>query len=221
MSDTVVDPRVSRAKFDREVAQYRQLEPDYIRRGWWMMRATFPEVLVVFATDKTQPPAVVFGALIDFTNYDLWAPSVKLINPFTLVPYKAKELPSWLLRKVPVQVNTPEPGVAANPTSPTDGEKLTNPTAPLVPTAPAQLFVHQPMMQTWGPDEVPFLCLPGVKEYHESPAHSGDSWLLHRGRGEGTLHFILDQLYRYGVQPMRVGIQVQVSFQPAAEEVPT
>jgi hypothetical protein len=50
------------------------------------------------------------------------------------------------------------------------------------------------------PDEIPFLCIPGVREYHQHPAHTGNSWLLHRGTGEGTLFFIVDQLWKYGVQ---------------------
>jgi hypothetical protein len=62
-----------------------------------------------------------------------------------------------------------------------------------------------------GPDEVPFVCLPGIREYHAHPAHSGDSWLLHRGQVEGTLNFILDVLHRYGAAPIRgfqIGMQI-------------
>ncbi|MGH3147145.1 MAG: putative metal-binding protein [Rubrobacter sp.] len=35
--------------------------------------------------------------------------------------------------------------------------------------------------------------------------------MLHRGTGEGTLYFLLDQLYKYGVEPItdyQVGLQV-------------
>jgi hypothetical protein len=59
-----------------------------------------------------------------------------------------------------------------------------------------------PLMQAHGPDEIPFPCLPGVREYHEHPGHSGDPWLLHRGGGEGTLYFLLEKLYQYGVAPI-------------------
>jgi putative metal binding uncharacterized protein len=220
VTDLVVDPRVSRAKFDREIAQYSQLESEYIRRGWWMMRAKFPEVVVVFATRNTQPPAVVFGVRLDFTNYDLIPPSVTLVNPFTREPYKGKDLPSQLVRRIPTAV--PLDGTkATGPTGTTGATGTTPVTGAVKPPAPAAQFSPQPMMQFWNPEDVPFLCLPGVREYHDNPAHSGDSWLLHRGRGEGTLHFILDQLYRYGVQPMRVHVQVQVLFAAALDEVPT
>ena len=45
----------------------------------------------------------------------------------------------------------------------------------------------------------PFICIPGIREYHNHPAHTGDSWLLHRRDGEGTLGFIVDKLYEYGI----------------------
>ena len=62
-------------------------------------------------------------------------------------------------------------------------------------------------------EDVPFLCIPGVREYHEHPAHSGDSWLLHKGSGEGTLYFLLNTIYRYGVEPIpSYGISMGVTF---------
>jgi hypothetical protein len=184
-TELLVDPAVSRAKFERELAEYRKLEDDQIRRGWWMLRAEYPEVFVVFANPVLRPPAVIFGALLDFTNYDLWAPSVKLVDPFTREPYKAKELPTFLRRRT---VHQAPPELAAMMQQ--QGAE------------PAELVREDPLMQWHSPDEVPFLCLPGIREYHEHPAHSGDSWLLHRDRGEGKLYFILEKLYKYGVQPI-------------------
>lgn len=80
----------------------------------------------------------------------------------------------------------------------------------------------QAMMQAFSDDQIPFLCLAGVREYHNNPGHTGDSWFLHRGTGAGTLNFLLEQLYKYGVRPMKVIHQLQVltHFVPAAEEVP-
>ena len=47
------------------------------------------------------------------------------------------------------------------------------------------------------------ICLPGIREYHEHPAHTGDAWLLHRGKGgEGSLGFIVDKVYDYGILPI-------------------
>ncbi len=181
--EALIDPRVSKAKFDREVASYRQLEDDYLRRGWWLLKADFPQVFVVFAAPRLKPPTVIFGALLDFTNYDLWPPSVILVDPFTREPYLFKDLPSRFNRRAP---GGPSPEMVQQLAA--QGISLPIPA--------------QPIMVAHGPDQVPFLCLAGIREYHEHPAHSGDSWLLHRGQGEGTLHFILEQLYRYGVAPL-------------------
>lgn len=52
-------------------------------------------------------------------------------------------------------------------------------------------------------DMVPFFCIPGIREYHNHPAHSGDFWFLYRKNGEGTLPFILDQLYNYSIGTAR------------------
>lgn len=202
----LVDPAVSRAKFAREVAAYRRFEAEHARRGWWMQQAEYPEVFVVFAAPQLKPPAVVFGALLDFTNYDFWAPSVRLVDPFTREPYKAKELPTLLRRRTIVE---PPPEVVEMVRQ-RGGE-------------PPQLVEEGQLMMWHSPerDDIPFMCLPGVREYHEHPAHTGNSWLLRRGRGEGTLYFLLEKLYKYGVQPLtHYGLQMQYSIYLAQQDVP-
>jgi hypothetical protein len=197
---TFVDPRVSRSKFDREVAAYREREEEHQRRGWWMLKAEFPEVFVVFGAPKSKPALVMFGAMLDFRNYDLWPPSVALADPFTRTPYKAKDLPHKLLRQITTLI-------------PNNGG-----TGPAVERAELTA-----LMQDWGPETWPFLCLPGVREYHDNVGHSGDSWLMHRRGGEGTLHFILEQLFRFGAAPIR-GVQFQHIVQQvgfAVEGFPT
>jgi hypothetical protein len=48
-------------------------------------------------------------------------------------------------------------------------------------------------------DQVPFFCIPGVREYHNHTYHNGDSWFLYRQQGgEGSLCFLLDNLQLYG-----------------------
>lgn len=84
----------------------------------------------------------------------------------------------------------------------------------LLPTnPPGQPAQFVPLLQAFV-DERPFICLQGVREYHDSPAHTGDSWFLHRGTGVGTLAFLLDVLARYGAEPIvgpGINIHVQVS----------
>ena len=188
-----VDPAVSRAKFDREITDYRSLEADYRARGWFLVKADWPVVEVVLATKKTRPPAIVTAVQFDYTNYDAEPPSVRLIDPFSgrLLPFK--EIPTRLPRATPGQeIPMPGPG----------GPKL-------------QLRMAQELMQAHSPEDLPFLCMPGVKEYHDHPGHSGDQWELHRPSGEGRLVRLLDVISKYGLEPVtgfNVNLVPQVTF---------
>lgn len=200
MPTQFAEPAVSRAKFEREVAQYRELEDEYRRRGWFLIYADFPRAVAVLAAPQLRPPAVVTAVLFDYTNYDAQAPSVLLANPFTLEPYKGKDLPTTLLRSVPAQL-----AVAGLP----EGARL-------------QAIQQQPLMQFHSPDDVPFLCIAGVREYHEHPGHSGDAWELHRHDGAGRLVRLLDVIHQYGVLPISdyaVTLVPQIGF--AIPQVPS
>lgn len=43
----------------------------------------------------------------------------------------------------------------------------------------------------------PFLCLPGIREYHSHPQHSGDDWLLHRSQGAGSLLIVCERVWSF------------------------
>ena len=185
----VVDPAVSRAKFDREIAAYRKMEAAYRKRGWLLLDAEFPEACIAFAVPKLRPFPIVAAVVIDFTDYDLRPPSVRFVDPFTRERLIARNLNFSMLRRQ----NVP-PEVFA--------------TMVQQGTLPATGIV-----QFNSPDDYPFICLPGIREYHDNPAHTGDSWLLHRASGEGSLAFILDKIWTYGVEPLstfQIPVQVQV-----------
>ncbi len=170
-----VDARVSRRKFGREIREFRARAVDYRARGWFLVDASFPKCVIVMAAAQITPPAIVTGVAFDYTNYDAIPPSVQLVNPFTFEPYLAKDLPIRLDRDM-----TPE-----------------NAAIQLPPGMPQPKFL-QPYMQWQSPDEIPFLCIAGVREYHEHPAHSGDAWELHRASGAGRLIRLLTIISRYG-----------------------
>lgn len=189
MSAQFVDPNVSRIKFERELEEYRSLEDEYRRRGWLLLSAAFPHILVVLAAPQLNPPAIVTGVAFNYANYDAQPPSVRLVNPFTGEPYQGKQLPTTLKRTVQ------------------------GPALPGLPPG-ASLLTHQPLMQFHSPEDVPFLCIAGVREYHEHPAHTGDAWELHRATGAGRLVRLLDIIHCYGVQPLtgyHVTIMPQIS----------
>lgn len=157
------------------------MEGTYRKRGWFLLKARFPDVLVLLTAPHVSPPAIVTGVTFDYTNYDAAPPSVRLVDPFTLTPYRQRDLPleRQLLRTVgngPQEVAGLPPGVV--------------------------LHQRQPLLVAHGPDDIPFLCIAGTREYHEHPAHSGDAWELHRQAGAGRLVRILDVIHTYGVAPI-------------------
>jgi hypothetical protein len=75
----------------------------------------------------------------------------------------------------------------------------------------------------------PFFCVPGVREYHSHPQHAGDSWLLHRAGGGGSLAAICDRIWRsmarsllgihLQLQTLPTGLQLELRVQSAPGEV--
>ena len=185
MSETqFVDPAVSRKKFNMEVAEFRSQADEYRRRGWYLAKAKFPHALVILATAKTQPVTIMCGVLFDYSNYDATPPSLRLVHPLTCEPYKLKELPMQLIRRL-AQTDPPQ-----------------------VVQGQAQLPVQQLMMAN-DLDDIPFLCIAGVREYHDHPAHSGDHWELHRPSGAGRLIRLVEIVSKYGLEII-VGLSVQI-----------
>ena len=193
VTEQYVDPAVSRAKFAREVNEYRSLEADYCARGWFLVKADWPVAVVLLASNKTHPPAIVVAVRFDYTNYDAEPPSVRFIDPFKGRCLLGKEIPTRLPRAMPGQeIPVPVPG----------GPKL-------------QVRMAQDLMQAHAPEDLPFLCIPGVKEYHDHPGHSGDPWEMHRPAGEGRLVHLLSVISKYGLEPVtgfNVNLVPQVSF---------
>ncbi|MDE0660863.1 MAG: hypothetical protein OXI79_14585 [Gammaproteobacteria bacterium] len=185
------DEAVSRTKFDREVAAFRAQAAAYRRRGWYLVHAEFPEAMVLLATPNTQPMAILCGVAFDYTNYDAAPPSVRLVNPMTSEPYKGSELPTQLPKRVP-----------ANDTPVVVKEGLP-------PQVQFEVLAGQPLMQAHKPDDIPFLCIAGVREYHEHPAHSGDHWELYRSSGAGSLTRLVGIVSKYGLEPI-AGFNVQM-----------
>lgn len=60
-----------------------------------------------------------------------------------------------------------------------------------------------------------FLCLPGIREYHDHPQHSGDNWLLHRHTGAGRLAVICERIWQRMVVNV-VGLRVTLQALPAS-----
>jgi hypothetical protein len=177
VTELLVDPEVSHLKFAREVAQYQETATEYRRRGWILLKAEFPDLEVAFAAPHLWPVPLLFAVRVNFANYDLWAPSVRFIDAFdghALTMAEARQ------RRISLPQNR-----GAN--------------FALGPNGPVQLQIGADLVQAHDESDLPFVCLPGIREYHDNPAHTGDPWLTHRTEGIGSLHNILDKLHAYGV----------------------
>ncbi|WP_037427479.1 MULTISPECIES: putative metal-binding protein [Sinorhizobium] len=181
-----VDPEVSRAKFDREISRFRPYADAYRAQGCFLIDASFPSAFFIFVSPKVKPRVIGAAIEIDFTNYDLRPPSVVFVDPFTRQPIARKDLPLNMLRRLP---GTPPEMIGA-----------------LIQQNAVTDFIQANSLE-----DQPFLCMAGIREYHDNPAHSGDPWLLHRGSGEGCLAFILDKIIKYGTGPVEQ-LQIQLQF---------
>jgi hypothetical protein len=180
----LVDPEVSRRKVQREVDWWRANASTYRRRGWILIdhRDLVVEMALAAPVQITGPgPLPILSACfrLDFSNYDLWPPSLRFIDLFTGEPSPPHVGAVVVENGQPVEV---------------------------------LLEVHP----TTG---LPFLCLPGIREYHDHPQHTGDDWLLYRNSGAGSLVTICDRVWRYMVRNV-VGLRVtlQACLPPVATQ---
>ena len=178
----VVDPDVTRAKFERELDLWHANEEAYGRRGWILLARRELAVDVGFlgrvSLGAQHISAMTACVRIDFTNYDLWPPSVEFIDPF-----RGEFAPPI----VPALIDSAE--------------------------GPRNLLV------SGHPDtNRPFFCVPGVREYHDHPQHSGDSWLLHRKTGAGSLATICDRIWRTMARNV-LGVQIVTQTLPGTGQL--
>ena len=84
----LVDSAVSTAKLDRQLTAWEEAQSHYEERGIVLMGRRGLQVDVGFLAQLPITPnndlaAMPLAVRFDFTNYDLWPPSVRLIDPIT------------------------------------------------------------------------------------------------------------------------------------------
>lgn len=82
----LVDPVVSTAKLERQLRDWGANIDLYAKRGWHLLDRNGLEVDVAFSTRLAVGPfndlvATPLAVRFDFHNYDVWAPSIRLIDP--------------------------------------------------------------------------------------------------------------------------------------------
>jgi Predicted metal binding domain len=84
----LVDPAVSAAKLVRQLADWEAGRAFYEDRGCWLLGSGELHVDLAFnarlpITPNNDLTATVLAVRIGFENYDVWAPSVRVIDPIT------------------------------------------------------------------------------------------------------------------------------------------
>jgi len=64
---------------------------------------------------------------------------------------------------------------------------------------------------------MPFVCLPGIREYHSHPQHTGDDWHLHRPIREGSISVICERIWLAMAKNV-VGLRVTLQTLPTASQ---
>ena len=166
-----VDPEVTKIKFNNELQEFKQIEDEYRKKGVICFKVNSLSIYLLFAIPNIIPQPIAFAVIIDYTNWDVEPPSIKFIDPFT----------EKVLTREEIRINFFQ-------------VKDKN-TIRMLPNGQ----IGEPDLLQGGNDIVPFFCIPGVREYHKHPAHSGDSWMLYRTKEEGRLCVLIGQLYSHSI----------------------
>lgn len=179
-----VDPEVTKRKFEKEIREFKRLEQEYRNKGVISYKTTPNSVSLLFGIPHLKPQPIAFAVNIEYTNWDVEPPSIKFIDPFTDRVLQREEISIDFYQ---VKANTQ-----------------------IIMLPNGKLSV--PNLLQGSNNITPFFCIPGVKEYHDHAAHSGDSWMLYRKQGEGKLCVLIDQLYSHSIsQSSTYAVNLQVN----------
>lgn len=151
-----VDRGVAQAKFARELGILTAQEPTLSARGIFVHRTEFPLVDVIYASG--QPLRLDLG---------LRAVDVPMLGqrPFG-VRFDMEDFdltaPSATIRDIRDWKHLPSGAVAGFHD---------------IGGQPTPVLLNHPTLKR------PFLCMQGIREYHEHPDHTNDDWLTHRDPG--------------------------------------
>jgi hypothetical protein len=199
-----LDPAVSRLKYEREVKTLADQKATLQARGIFVLGTpAFPNVDLLYVPHhplqvEIQPQASQVILLPPGATMIVELPSI------TAAAFKARfDLSDYDLRAPSVDFRSPQ----------TD-EVLAYPTMFRALEYETQRRAHVVLLNDHPLTHKPFLCLRGVREYHEHPQHSGDDWLLYRK--EISLFSIVMSLWRVSTDlvhprltPQPSGLQVQ------------
>lgn len=188
----LIDPEISRRKLERELADWERQSASYRKRGY----------LIVGRHDLCVD--VAFFGRLPIGGKPQPLPAVTACARLNFDNYDLWPASVDFIDMFTGELMTTGPHAAALEHRPGG--------AP-TPDGTARNMLVAPHPET----KRPFVCHPGIREYHTHPEHSGDFWLLHRNGGEGTLAAIAERLWRWMARNI-AGLQLAVVQTPAGNQ---
>lgn len=200
-----IDPEVSRRKFSQEVDRLTQQQSALQSRGIFLVGSpTFPIVELVFV--PRTPLKLAFQAQM----------AGPIVLPPGAVAMAVAEVPSLAARAFRARFDLTDYDLRAPSLEFWDhwaNTPLPYETMFRAVEYEKQRRAHNVLLGDHPVTHKPFLCLRGIREYHEHPQHSGDEWLLYRN--EMGLFSAIMALWRVSIDivapilvPQPNGIQV-------------
>jgi Predicted metal binding domain len=193
-----LDPRVGREKYDRELARLSEQRRTLETRGIFLLgSSTYPVVELFFA--PRHPLRVAVPALQ--TGSGVVLPQ----NTFMIAEVPGLAARSFKARFDLTDFDLRAPSVDFR--DPWTDEILAYETMFRALEFEKDRKAHVVILPDHPHTHKPFLCLRGIREYHEHPQHSGDDWLLYRG--SMNLFSIVMSLWRVSVDLIHAHLAVQ------------
>lgn len=189
MASVSVDPRVSEGKYSEEVARLAKQRALLEARGIFLLAASkYPHVDVLFVPRRT-------------LQLGMQTPhSGRILLPQGTMMIAAAEVDSLSARAFKGRFDLSDydlraPGLEF--LDPWNDKPLDYATMLRAQEYEKQRGAHVVLIENHPTTHKPFLCIRGIREYHEHPQHSGDDWLLYRS--EMSLFSIILSVWRVTV----------------------
>lgn len=167
-----IDTEVCRRKFDIEIEQLRRQSSDLRSWGCLMVETTFPNVDVIFLPRKTAQAGVLMPkeSILVLPHAELEFKKHAELRGLGTLPFGVRfALDDFDQRPISVSFRDP-----------VSWEPLTMDRLPVGQHVDEHGKKTGVVIDSHPTTRMPFLCLQGIREYHEHPQHTGDEWLLHR-----------------------------------------
>lgn len=204
-----VDPSVTRLKFDRELARLTEQRMLLDDRGIFVLSSTkYPVIDTLFV------PTHPLRAIVPVSQRG----SIVLPQGSRI----AVDLPSLAARAFRARFDLSDYDLRAPSVEfldPFKDEALQYATMFRALEFEKQRKAHLVLLDAHPATGKPFLCIRGIREYHEHPQHSGDDWLLYRE--SITMFSLVMSLWRVALDLVRAHLMVQqdgIQVQWVAEE---